>query len=140
VLRRSPWLVVRNASTLPVSSVDDFCARSHALVTPLGDLSGFVDAALAEAGRNRRVAVGVTSFALLLAVLPESDLVATVPDFVAHRLADLGGLAIDECPVAVPVVINSMAWRAAADRDPAERWFRQQIQRAFAAATPASTI
>lgn len=137
VLRRSPWVVVRDPGTLPVAGLDDFCDRSHALVTPLGEHSGFVDEALAEHGRQRRVAVGVTSFALLLATLPGSDLLATVPDFVAHRLAALGRVVVDRCPVDVPVVTNTMAWRAAADRDPAERWFRDRVAAAFTTAASA---
>jgi LysR family transcriptional regulator, mexEF-oprN operon transcriptional activator len=134
VLRHSPWVVVRDGATAPLSGLDDFCSRSHALVTPSGDMAGFVDDGLKLQGRERRVAIGVTSFALLLGVLPGSDLIATVPDFVAERLAAFGGLAIDPCPVAVPLVTNTLAWRAAADKDPAERWFRQQVVLAFGAA------
>ncbi len=137
VLRHSAWVLVRDPATAPVAGLDAFCARAHALVTPLGDLAGFVDEGLAKQGRQRRVAVGVANFLLLLAVLPGSDLIATVPDFVAHRLAALGGLAMEPCPVAVPLVTNTLAWRAASDRDPAEQWFRQQVIAAFAAAPPA---
>jgi LysR family transcriptional regulator, mexEF-oprN operon transcriptional activator len=133
VLRHSPWVVLRDAGRPAIDGIDDFCGRAHALVTPSGDLSGFVDETLAGLGRARRVAVGVSSFSLLLALLPGSDMIATVPDFVAHRLAALGGLAVDPCPVAVPVVTNTLAWRAVADRDPAERWFRQRVAEAFAA-------
>lgn len=131
VLRHSPWVVLRDAGQPPLDGLDDFCARSHALVTPNGDLTGFVDRELEARGRSRRVVAGVGSFALLLAVLPGSDLVATVPDFVAARLAQLGRLAIDPCPVAVPPVTNTLAWRGAADRDPAERWFRAEVMAAF---------
>ncbi len=134
VLRNSAWVVVRDPATPPLSGLDDFCNRNHALVTPLGNLAGFVDESLAAQGRHRRVTVGVTSFALLLAVLPGSDLVATVPDFVAMRLSALAGFVIEACPVTVPLVTNTLAWRAATDRDPAEHWFRQQLFRAFAAA------
>lgn len=136
VLRHAPWVVLRDGTMPTVGGLDAFCARPHALVTPLGDLAGFVDEGLAARGRARRVAVGVTSFALLLAVLPGSDLLATVPDFVAHRLAALGGLAVEPCPVAVPLVTNTLAWRAATDGDPAERWFRGAVADAFAAAQP----
>jgi LysR family transcriptional regulator, mexEF-oprN operon transcriptional activator len=134
VLKASPWVIVRDSAAPPVTGLDDFCSRSHALVTPLGDMTGFVDEGLKQQGRHRRTAVGVTSFALLLGVLPGSDLIATVPDFVAEHLAALGGLTIDPCPVAVPLVTNTLAWRAAADKDPAERWFRLQVIQAFGSA------
>lgn len=133
VLRHSPWVVLRDRTSSAVGNLDDYCARPHVLVTPLGDLSGFVDEELTRQGRNRRVAVGVANFSLLLTVLPGSDLVATVPDFVAVRLAALGGLVAEPSPVAVPRVDNALAWRATADGDPAERWFRAQLRRLFAA-------
>lgn len=137
VLRHAPCMVVRDGASAPVGGLDAFCSRPHALVTPLGDLAGFVDERLATEGRSRRVTVGVASFALLLAVLPGSDLLATVPDFAARRLAALGGLAVEPCPVAIPPVTNTLAWRAATDRDPAERWFRDRVAEAFASAETA---
>ena len=136
VLRRSPWVVLRDVSRPPVSGLDDFCSRPHALVTPLGDLGGFVDDRLRELDRERRVAIGVSSFALLLAALPGSDLLASVPDFVADELARLAPLAIDPSPVALPPVTNTLAWRAVADRDPAERWLRSRLAATFAPADP----
>ena len=135
-LRTSPWVVVRDAAGPAVAGLDDFCARPHALVTPLGDLAGFVDDQLEGLDRGRRVAIGLSSFALLLAALPGSDLVSTVPDFVADALADAAGLASDPCPVAVPPIRNTLAWRATADRDPAERWFRERVVEAFAPDRP----
>ena len=83
----------------------------------------------------RRVAIGLSSSALLLAKLPGSDLVATVPDFAATALASPGRLAVDPCPVAVPLATNTLAWRAVADRDPGERWFRDRVRAAFDAGT-----
>lgn len=140
VLRHAPWVVLRDAASAPIGGdIASFCARPHALVTPAGDLSGTLDRLLAERGWRRRVAIGVSSFALLLAVLPGTDRLATVPDFVAHRLARLGGLAIEPCPVVLPTVTNSLAWRAAIDRDPAEAWFRRAVQAAFARAAPATS-
>lgn len=137
VLRHSPWVLLRDPAVgTPVAGLDDFCARPHALVSPSGDLAGFVDEGLGSQGRSRRVAVGVASFALLLTVLPGSDLLATVPDFAAHRLAALGGLVVEPSPLAIPLVTNTLAWRTTADADPAERWFRVCVAEAFAAAQP----
>lgn len=136
IARHSPWVVIRDPAQLPISSIADFCARPHALVTPLGDLTGFVDDQLAGLGLKRRVALGLSSFALLLAALPGSDLIATVPDFLAEQMRAIGGFAIDPCPVVVAPVTNTLAWRAVTDRDPAERWFRTQLLQAFRAVDP----
>ncbi len=131
-LRRSPWVVLRDEQQPAVDALEDFAIRPHALVTPAGDLSGFVDEHLAALGMTRRVVLGVTSFALLLPALRGTDLISTVPDFIGHALAELGGLAVDPCPVAIPPITNSMSWRAALDQDPAERWFRGLLSNIFA--------
>ncbi|MEM7487826.1 MAG: LysR family transcriptional regulator [Pseudomonadota bacterium] len=130
VVRRSPWQVLRDADTAPVPDIDAFCARPHALVTPSGDLSGFVDDGLD--GRTRRVVAGLPGFALLPSVLRGSDVIATVPDFVATALTRDGGLATDPCPVEIAPVVNRMAWRQTGHADPAEAWFRAQVAAAFA--------
>ncbi|HWL80251.1 MAG TPA: LysR family transcriptional regulator [Roseomonas sp.] len=134
VLRHAQWVLVRDPATAPVISIDDFCARQHAMVTPRGDLEGFVDALLRQQARTRRVVLGVSSFGLLSVALPGSDLVATVPDFVAERLQLRVSLASEAPPVAPPPLPNALAWRDAEDRDPAERWFRQQVTEAFTGA------
>lgn len=132
VLRRSDWVVLRDATTAPVTDVAAFCARPHALITPQGDLSGFADAALADLGLTRRVEIGITGFALLRDILRGSDLLATVPDFVARTFDGDPAFATDPCPIALPRVANRMAWRDTAHRDPAEAWFRNRVEAAFA--------
>lgn len=134
VLRKSPWVVLRNAKEPPVKDLQDFCARPHALVTPAGDLEGFVDTQLLDHGVERRVVLGVSSFALLLTSLPGTDLITTVPDFVASALLRLGDFAVDPCPVELATVTNTLAWRAVTDRDPSERWFRAALVEGFSAA------
>ncbi len=133
VLRHAEWTVVRDRASPPVDTLDAFCSRPHALVSPLGDLKGFVDDELAKIGRSRHVAVGVSAFALLLAVIPGSDLISTVPDFLADKLVAIGDLDADLSPVSVPPIVNSMVWRATAHRDPAEQWFREMVISIFQA-------
>lgn len=132
VLRRSDWVVLRDADTAPVPDATAFCARPHALVTPQGDLSGFADTALDDLGLSRRVDLGVSSFALLRSILPGSPLLATVPDFVARALTDDARLACNPCPVSLPPVANRMAWRDVTHRDPGEIWFRRLVEETFA--------
>jgi LysR family transcriptional regulator, mexEF-oprN operon transcriptional activator len=136
VLRHANWVVIRAANASNVRGLDDYCARQHVLVTPSGDLTGFVDDALAELGRKRNVSIGVASFALLGVILNGSDLIATIPDFVAHALAASAPLAIDPAPIAIAPIANALVWRAAVDGDAAERWFRDMVTESFAASMP----
>jgi LysR family transcriptional activator of mexEF-oprN operon len=127
VLGRMEWVTVRDPATPEIASLDEFCARPHAMVTPAGDLHGMVDDALAAMGRSRTVAIGVASFAMLLPALRGTDLIAAVPAPFARRMAELGGMAVGQLPIRLPVAPHAIAWTAAADRDPAERWFRAVV-------------
>ncbi|MEM8850411.1 MAG: LysR family transcriptional regulator [Pseudomonadota bacterium] len=129
VVRRSSWMVLRDAETDPVPHIDAFCDRPHTLVTPSGDLSGFADDGLG--GRTRRIVAGLPGFALLPSVLRGSDVIATVPDFVARALTTDGMLTADPCPVEIAPVVNRMAWRQTGHADPAEAWFRNEVEAAF---------
>lgn len=97
------------------------------MVTPAGDLHGLVDGALAAVGRSRAVTIGVAAFAMLLPALHGTDLIAAVPAPFARRMAEFGNVAVDQLPIQLPVAPHVMAWTAAVDRDPAERWFRAAV-------------
>jgi LysR family transcriptional activator of mexEF-oprN operon len=132
VLGRSGWLVVRDAETPSVASMDAYCARPHALISARGPLEGNVDALLHAVGRNRRVVLGLSAFSLLAAALPGTQLIATVPDFVARRLAQRAGLVTETPPVMPASSPSMLVWNGSRDRDPAEQWFRLAVTSAIA--------
>jgi LysR family transcriptional activator of mexEF-oprN operon len=115
-------------------TLDDYCARPHALVSMSGDLCGNIDQDLARLGRCRKVALAVPHFVGLGALLRGSDLIATVPDYAAEALVLGGGLREEEPPFEIVPAKLTMVWRAAQDQDPAERWLRQQIVQFMSAA------
>lgn len=127
VLGHSSWLVLRDANTGSVARIDDYCARPHALISGRGQLEGNVDALLRSEGRQRRVVLGLSSFSLLAAALPGTELVATVPEFVGRRLAQRGGLLLEQPPITPSPTATALAWNGSRDRDPGERWFRGEV-------------
>ncbi|NWL76887.1 LysR family transcriptional regulator [Pseudomonas taiwanensis] len=127
-LRRSKSKVLRADSVPGALSLDDYCARPHALVSFAGDLGGFVDEDLAKLGKTRKVVLAVPQFNGLGTLLAGTDLVAMVPDYTAAALTAAGGLRAEDPPLPVQSFELSMAWRGAQDNDPAERWLRSRIQ------------
>jgi len=109
-------------------TLDDFCARPHAMVSFAGDLSGYIDDELARLGRSRQVVLAVPQFNGLGTLLAGTDLLASVPDYAAEVLAAAGGLRIEDHPLPLPGFELHMAWRGAHDTDPAERWLRNRIE------------
>ncbi|CAD5110278.1 LysR family transcriptional regulator [Zestomonas carbonaria] len=131
VLRRSKPRLLRADSIPGALSLDDYCARPHALVSFAGDLGGFIDEELAKHGRERKVVLAVPQFNGLGSLLSGTDIVATVPDYTAAALTAAGGLRAEELPLDTPSFELHMAWRGAHDNDPAERWLRSRIQMFF---------
>ncbi len=129
VLRRTKAKLLR-ADTVPGAlSLDDYCARPHALVSFAGDLTGFIDDELAKLGRERHIVLAVPQFNGLATLLADTDIVASVPDYTAAALTAAGGLRAEDLPLETQTYELHMAWRGAQDNDTAERWLRTQIVR-----------
>jgi DNA-binding transcriptional LysR family regulator len=56
-----------------------YCEMEHLVVSHTGDVSGFVDVALAKKGMARRVALTVPNFNFALSVLAETEMVSALP-------------------------------------------------------------
>jgi DNA-binding transcriptional LysR family regulator len=75
-------------------TLDRYCGMQHLVVSHTGDAYGFVDRALAEQGRSRRIALTVPNFMFALAVIAETDLISALPRrFVAMHAARFGIVA-----------------------------------------------
>jgi LysR family transcriptional activator of mexEF-oprN operon len=130
--------VLRGDSRPGPLTLDEYCARPHAMVSFSGDLSGNIDLDLAKVGRARRVVLGVPQFNGLRALLKGTELIATVPDYAACALIEDGALRADEPPFPIVPAELSMAWSGVHDNDPGERWLRGHIACFMSAALPGS--
>lgn len=112
-----------------VLSLDSFCSLDHALISFSGErFRGVTDDALAGVGRERRVALTITSFLALLELLRLTDLVAVVP----HRLVDgVDGLTTMKPPVNIPGFTKLAVWHERTHRDPGHRWVRNLLIESF---------
>ncbi|WP_426199496.1 LysR family transcriptional regulator [Pseudomonas sp. DC3200b2] len=126
-LRHQRPTLLRAEDGEPALTLDEYCARPHALVSYAGDLCGFIDTELERLGRTRRVKLAVPQFSSLPILLAGTELVATVPGYVADAMVAQGGVRAEPLPFAAPRFDVSMAWRGALDNDPAERWLRGRL-------------
>lgn len=127
-LRNIGVKVLRGDSRPGPLTLDEYCARPHALVSFSGDLSGNIDTDLANLGRCRKVALAVPQFGSLRALLRGTEMIATVPDYAACILAEDGVLRADDAPFPITESELSMVWSGAYDGDPAETWLRERIR------------
>ncbi|PWJ20237.1 LysR family transcriptional regulator [Jannaschia seohaensis] len=110
-----------------VMPIDVFCTLHHVLFSPEGNIAAMGDAALAELGRQRRVAMTVPVFSGVCRVVRESDLIALVPAQLAADVSDAFGLQVFEPPMPIdpPLIIGT--WHRRSDKAPLARWMRDQV-------------
>ena len=113
-------------------SLDAYLAARHLLVSFQGDFYGLSDQALAEQGLKRDVAVVTPRFSPVPFMIHGTDLIATLPTYVARAMTLLPGLVVQELPFALPSVELVMCWHRRVDDDPARKWFRTLLSRTFA--------
>ncbi len=114
-----------NATTTigPRLSMKQFLAAKHVVVSPEGR-EHTLDRVLEEKGHRRRVMLELSHFMSLLAILPHSDFIATVPEDIAtavERHIPIQRLAL---PFAPPVIDVQQFWHRRMQHDPANQWLR----------------
>jgi DNA-binding transcriptional LysR family regulator len=108
-----------------------FCRLGHVIVSPDGGgFHGAADAALAERGMARHVALSVPHFLFLEAALAATDLVALVPSRLVRGRA---ALRVIDPPLEVPGFELLMLWHERVHRDPAHRWLREHVAKSIGA-------
>jgi DNA-binding transcriptional LysR family regulator len=95
-------------------TLERFCRMRHLVVSLTGDAHGFIDTVLEARGLSRRVALTVPDFAMGLATVAETDLIAAMPRRFVALHAPRFGLVSREMPLQVGVfAINAITTRAA---------------------------
>ena len=112
--------------TIPL---DLFCDMDHVLLSPDGKLKAMGDAALARAGRERRVAVSVPFFSGVVAIASRTDAIALMPVQLARSPAVSAHLDTYAAPIDLPVPLLVMIWHRRSDTTPAHVWLRDTIAR-----------
>jgi DNA-binding transcriptional LysR family regulator len=81
--------------------LERYLSLDHILVSFRAGFVGRVDEVLQSRGLQRRVVASVPMFLAALAIVAESDLVATLPEAIAAQQAARFGLSVHRCPVDV---------------------------------------
>ncbi|MCX5039863.1 LysR family transcriptional regulator [Streptomyces coelicoflavus] len=118
-----------------------FAAAEHVAVSRRGRFDGPVDAALAEHGLSRRVAVVLPGHLAALSLAARTDVVALVPaapggDSSPSPLteqASVLGLRLLDIPLPLPPVTIGMAWHPRHTSDGAHHWLRAAVRRVLRA-------
>jgi DNA-binding transcriptional LysR family regulator len=102
----------------------DFFAADHVAIVSAGTGHGMVDEILDKNSPQRKVRLTVPHFVAVGHILQSTNLVATVPERFAERMAKPFGLKYVPHPVKLPQIAINLFWHAKYHKDPANQWLR----------------
>lgn len=113
-------------------SLAEFSEAEHVVVVSAGTGHGQVDEWLQRRGVQRRVRLTVPHFVAVGDILLATDMVATVPERLAQRMAGPFGLVYVAHPAPLPEMAINLFWHAKYHKDPANQWLRGLVFEMFA--------
>lgn len=108
-------------------TIEDYGRVDHAGISILGDAGSDLDALLAKAGVERRIALVTPHFMAALAVVGGTDMVTTVSRVFASRFADQFGLILKDPPLPMLDLDLTLVWSSVRASDPVLAWVRNVI-------------
>ncbi len=139
LLRQEAYLVVARAGH-PIMrrpmTLADYRQADHVLVSSDGSLRGIVDETLAQQGHSRRVVLALPHFMPTLAMVAQSDTIATLPATLVRRYAETFDLAFQPPPLDIRSFDIRVLSHARDRRNPAIQWCAEQILNAGPTAVP----
>mgnify|MGYP000518938455 CR=1 FL=1 len=116
---------VANGEVIPH---DVYMEAAHVHVVPRRAIGHPIEPALGADAARRRVALELPHTAVLSALLPETELVATIPEPAVSPLMAGGRLSWAVLPFAVEPTRLYMGWHKRHDNDGGHAWMRQIIR------------
>ncbi|MFD1156362.1 LysR family transcriptional regulator [Roseovarius aestuarii] len=112
-------------------TVENYAAASHALLSITGRGGGRIDDVLKEQGLKRTIALRLTQFMTISAVIAPTDLIITVPELLARQVMT-DALHMTRLPKELqsPSFTVSQIWHERYTQDPAHQWLRRLIKSA----------
>lgn len=108
-------------------SLEDYVARPHIVPSLQGELSSFVDAALATAGVERRCVMATPHFLTIPLLLKAVPAIATLPSRLSVACANAAALTASPLPFDSPRFEVAMLWHRRDTASPPHRWLRERI-------------
>ena len=122
-----PRLLRAGLSAGETIPIDLYCDIGHVLFSPEGKATAMGDAALAEVGRKRRVAMTMPVFSGVYRAVAGSDLIALLPTQLARHIASTVGIEVFQPPMVVKPAQIVMIWHRRNSASPSHIWLRDQI-------------
>lgn len=117
----------RHPAARRAMDMETYLSLSHVLASPEGQRHGLVDEALAQQGKQRRLALTLPHMFAVPAVVARTHLAATVMKRVALNSSAGRNLALFPPPMTLPEIVMHVIWHRRSDANPAQQWLRDVI-------------
>jgi DNA-binding transcriptional LysR family regulator len=108
-------------------TLEDYVQWPHLRVTGGSDKDGFVEQSLARKGLQREVRLTVPFFTSALRIVSDNDLLLTIPEHIAIKLASQAPIIWKPLPFDAPAYRYWLLWHSRNHHDSAHQWFRHQV-------------
>ena len=113
-------------------SLANYLKQDHILVSSRRSGPGLEDVELSRQGLSRRIRLRCQHYYAACRVVSQTDLVLAMPGRYAQIANKPFGNRILPLPFEMPTLDAYLYWHANVDREPANRWLREQVVQAFA--------
>jgi DNA-binding transcriptional LysR family regulator len=104
--------------------------EAHVAITA-GTGAQLLEDAMSRQSVQRKVVLELPGFLGLSGIVAATDLIATLPRQIGETLAEIAGLKLMECPLALPSFTIKQHWHARYHQEPGNRWLRSVVARLF---------
>ena len=111
----------------PKMSAAEFFAADHVAIVSEGTGHGKIDEILDSSAARRKISLTVPHFVAVGHILQSTDMVATVPERLAHSMVKPFNLKQVPHPVKLPQIAINLFWHARYQKDPANQWLRTLV-------------
>ncbi|WP_046006295.1 LysR family transcriptional regulator [Pseudoalteromonas rubra] len=109
-------------------TLSTFVAHPHILIAPWNERRGVVDKALAKLKKVRTIAVVTPHVLVAPTLLPQSNMLLTMPRHYALQVCDRLNLQLQPPPLSVPNYQLKLYWHRTRKNDPKIGWFVDQFR------------
>ena len=109
-------------------TVQEYADAQHLVLSLRGDPHSVVDEELAKLNLSRRVAMTVSSSAVIPAIVEESDLIVTAPKKIIRRYTNPNSFIFNS-PIQLPdkLIHLEVSWHKRLSVHPAHLWFKETL-------------
>lgn len=112
-------------------TLENYIAADHIGVVGEGHSQRIIDERIRKSGIERRIAFQTQNFMTVPFIVKETDMIATVPKFLAIQFAEHLGLKVLQPPFEIEPISLKQYWTDRQRNDPGQIWLRQTIAEFF---------